>query len=250
MQSINNPPESLLVKPKYQRIILKLSGEALSNNTNNNPIDGALLKKICQQIKDVYRLGVTIGIVVGGGNIFRGFSGENKHGIDRITGDFMGMLATAINGLALTDCLSKMGVPTRLQSAISMDKIAEPFILKRARQHLERKRVVIFVTGVGDPFFSTDTAAALRGNEIDAEIIMKATKVNGIYDKDPVKYKDAVKFDALSFADVQRKRLKVMDATAFSLCEENNLPILVFDLYAPDSITNAVKGEKIGTLVT
>lgn len=248
MQSI--PSISSSKKPKYQRIILKLSGEALSNDSNNGPINKTVLNNICKQIKHIHDLGVSIGIVIGGGNIFRGFSGKEEYGVERITGDFMGMLATAINGLALADCLLKMNVSVRVQSAIPMEKIAEPFILKRAIRHLECKRVVIFVTGIGEPFFSTDTAAALRGNEIGAQIIMKATKVNGIYDKDPMKYKDAVKFDSLSFQDTQRKNLRVMDTTAFSLCEENKLPILVFDLYTSNSISKAVMGEKIGTLVS
>jgi uridylate kinase len=187
-------------------------------------------------------------VVIGGGNIFRGLAGETR-GVDRTTGDYMGMLATVINGLALMDCLEKMGVLTRVQSSIPMNQIAEPFILRRAIRHLEKKRVVIFVAGTGNPYFSTDTTAALRASEIHADILMKATKVDGVYDKDPVKYPDAVKFEELKFIDALRQRINVMDSTAFSLCLDNNVPVLVFNLNEPHVFKRAVLGEKVGTLV-
>ncbi len=235
--------------PKYKRIILKLSGEVLRNNEDGEPIDPAILKAICEEVKKVYDIGVEIGLVIGGGNIFRGLSGAEMKGVDRTTGDYMGMLATVINGLALMDCLEKLGVTVRLQSAIPMDKLAEPFILRRATRHLERGRVVIFAGGTGNPYFSTDTAAALRASEIGADMLMKATKVEGIYNKDPKKHDDAVKYDHVHYVDALRERLEVMDSTAFSLCMENQLPILVFSMREPGSIYRAVMGEKIGTLV-
>ena len=235
--------------PKYKRIILKLSGEVLRNNEDGEPIDPAILKAICEEVKKVYDIGVEIGLVIGGGNIFRGLSGADMKGVDRTTGDYMGMLATVVNGLALMDCLEKLGVTVRLQSAIPMDKLAEPFILRRATRHLERGRVVIFAGGTGNPYFSTDTAAALRANEIGADMLMKATKVDGIYNKDPKKHDDAVKYDHVHYVDALRERLEVMDSTAFSLCMENQLPILVFSMREPGSIHRAVMGEEIGTLV-
>ncbi|HEU5081113.1 MAG TPA: UMP kinase [Opitutaceae bacterium] len=233
---------------RYKRIVLKLSGEVLRGGKSGDPIDGGILEGICNQVKDIYELGVQICLVIGGGNIFRGLSGE-KRGVDRTTGDYMGMLATVINALALMDCLEKMGVTTRVQSAIPMNQIAEPFILRRAVRHLEKNRVVIFAAGTGNPYFSTDTTAALRASEIHADIIMKATKVDGIYDKDPKKFPDAVKYDELSFIEALKQRLSVMDSTAFSLCLDNNVPILVFDLNDKHAIRKAVLGEKIGTLV-
>ncbi len=233
--------------PRYKRIVLKLSGEVL-RGSGSDPIDPAVLSRICEQVKDIHDLGVEVCVVIGGGNIFRGLQGASR-GVDRTTGDYMGMLATVINGLAIMDCLEKMGVNTRVQTAIPMDQVAEPFILRRAVRHLEKKRVVIFVAGTGNPYFSTDTTAALRANEIGAEIIFKATKVDGIYDKDPKKHSDAVKYDNITFIDALRQRLNVMDATAFSLCLDNDLPILVFDLSDPHAIRSAVEGQKIGTLV-
>jgi len=233
---------------KYRRIILKLSGEVLRGGKQGDPIDGPTLERICFQIKEIHDLGVEVCVIIGGGNIFRGLAGE-KRGVDRTTGDYMGMLATVINGLALMDRLEKMGVTTRVQSAIPMNQIAEPFILRRAIRHLEKGRVVIFVAGTGNPYFSTDTTAALRASEMHADIIMKATKVDGIYDKDPKKYPDAVKYDEITFLDALKQRLTVMDSTAFSLCLDNNVPILVFDLDAEHSILNAVLGQKVGTLV-
>ena len=232
---------------KYQRIVLKLSGEVLRGK-GTDPLDAATLEQMCAQVKEIHDLGVQVCIVIGGGNIFRGLQGA-KRGVDRTTGDYMGMLATVINGLALMDCLEKMGVNTRVQSAIPMNQIAEPFILRRAMRHLEKKRVVIFVAGTGNPYFSTDTTAALRASEMHADIIMKATKVDGIYDKDPKKHDDAVRFEELTFLEALKQRLKVMDSTAFSLCMDNNVPILVFDLNDPHAIRKAVLGEKVGTLV-
>ena len=236
-------------QPKHQRIILKISGEVLRNTQGGEPIDPYTLRAICEEVKKVYDIGVQIGLVIGGGNIFRGLSGAEMKGVDRTTGDYMGMLATVINGLALMACLEKLGVTVRLQSAIPMDKLAEPFILRRATRHLERGRVVIFAGGTGNPYFSTDTTAALRANEIGADMLMKATKVDGIYDKDPEKHGDAVKYEQISYIDALRDRLKVMDSTAFSLCMENNLPLLVFSMREPNSVYRAVMGEKIGTLV-
>ena len=236
-------------KPKYKRIILKLSGEVLRNAEDGEPIDADILTAICKEVKKVYDIGVEVGLVIGGGNIFRGLSGAELKGVDRTTGDYMGMLATVINGLAFMDCLEKLGVTVRMQSAIPMDKLAEPFIVRRATRHLERGRVVIFAGGTGNPYFSTDTCAALRASEIGANMLMKATKVDGIYDKDPAKHDDAVKYDELNYIDALRDRLNVMDSTAFSLCMENKMPILVFSMTEPGSILRAVMGESIGTLV-
>ena len=232
---------------KYKRIVLKLSGEVLRGK-GTEPIDAATLDRMCEQVKEIHDLGVQVCVVIGGGNIFRGLQGA-KRGVDRTTGDYMGMLATVINGLAIMDCLEKMGVNTRVQSAIPMNQIAEPFIMRRAIRHLEKKRVVIFVAGTGNPYFSTDTTAALRASELHADIIIKATKVDGIYDKDPAKHADAVKYDDITFVDALRQRLNVMDSTAFSLCLDNNVPILVFNLDDPHAIRKAVLGAKIGTLV-
>ncbi len=230
---------------KYKRIILKLSGEVLRSTETGDPIDWRTLERICAQIKEIHDLGVEVGIVIGGGNIFRGISGTNR-GVNRTTGDYMGMLATVINGLAFMECLEKMGVVTRVQSSI---QVAEPFILRRAVRHLEKGRVVIFVAGTGNPYFSTDTAAALRASEIGAQILMKATKVDGVYDKDPAKHRDAVRYETLTYIDALKGRLNVLDSTAFSLCLDNNVPILVFNLNADGAIRAAVLGEKIGTLV-
>ena len=233
---------------KYKRVVLKLSGEVLRGGKSGDPIDPDVLEKVCLQVKEVHELGVQIGLVIGGGNIFRGLPGAQR-GVDRTTGDYMGMLATVINGLALMDCLEKMGVNVRVQSAIPMNEIAEPFILRRAIRHLEKRRVVIFVAGTGNPYFSTDTTAALRASEMHADIIMKATKVDGIYDRDPNKHPDAVKYDELTYIDALRQRLNVMDSTAFSLCLDNNVPILVFNLSDPHIIMRAALGEKVGTLL-
>lgn len=232
---------------RYKRVVLKLSGEVLRGK-GTDPIDAAVLERMCLQVKDIHDLGVEVCVVIGGGNIFRGLQGEQR-GVDRTTGDYMGMLATVINGLAIMDTLEKLGVPTRVQSAIPMNQVAEPFILRRAMRHLEKGRVVIFVAGTGNPYFSTDTTAALRASEMGANIIMKATKVDGIYDKDPQKHADAVKYDTLTFIDALRQRLNVMDSTAFSLCLDNNVPILVFNLTDANAFKKAVTGQKVGTLV-
>ena len=235
-------------RPKYSRILLKLSGEALGGPTGLN-ICAEAVASMAVQIREVRDLGVQVVIVVGGGNIFRGLSGS-KHGIERATGDYMGMLATIINGLALQDALEKIGVPTRVQSAISMAQVAEPFIRRRAVRHLEKGRVVIFGGGTGNPYFSTDTAAALRANEIGAEVVLKATKVDGIYDSDPKQNPKAKRYSQIRYAEALQKQLKVMDSTAFSLCMDNQMPIIVFDLFRPHNLKRVVMGEKVGTLVT
>lgn len=234
--------------PIYKRVLLKLSGEALAGK-NGSGINTTVLKAIAQDIALVYKAGVQLGLVIGGGNIFRGVA-ASAEGMDRASSDYMGMLATMINALALQDALEKENVPTRVQSAIAMAEIAEPYIRRRAMRHLEKNRVVIFGAGTGNPYFTTDTAASLRAMEINAEIIMKATKVDGIYDKDPVKHTDAVKFSKISYIDVLNKGLQVMDSTAISLCMDNKLPILTFDLMKPGNILRAVHGEEIGTMVT
>lgn len=234
-------------KPKFKRIILKLSGEALAGE-DGDPIAPEILLRFARQIKEVADLNVEIGIVIGGGNIFRGLSGT-AFGVDRTTGDYMGMLATVINGLALQNALERVGVSTRVMTAIEMKSVAEPFIRRRAMRHLEKGLVVIFVAGTGNPYFSTDTTAALRASEVGAEVIMKATKVDGVYDSDPMKNKNAKKFESLSFVDALRLRLKVMDSTAFSLCMDNNIPILVFDINKKGTIIDAVMGRKVGTIV-
>jgi len=231
---------------KYKRIMLKISGEALAGEKGFG-IDFDTTNEIALQIKELVKLGVEIGIVVGGGNIWRGRSGE---GMDRTTADYMGMMATCINALALQDSLENLGVNTRVQTAIEMKEVAEPFIRRRAMRHLEKGRVVIFAAGTGNPYFSTDTTAALRAAEIEAEVILLAKKVDGVYDKDPHIYNDAVKFDKLTYLNVLEKGLQVMDSTATSLCMDNNIPILVFGLDKPENIKRAILGEKIGTLVT
>ncbi len=235
-------------KPKYRRILLKLSGEALGGEAGAG-ISPEVVLDMAQQIAQIHALGVQLVIVVGGGNIFRGLSGSER-GIERATGDYMGMLATVINALALQDALEKQSVPTRVQSAISMTQVAEPFIRRRAVRHLEKKRVVIFAAGTGNPYFSTDTAAALRANEMNVEIILKATKVDGIYDSDPKKNPKAKRFAHISYMEALQRQLKVMDATAFSLCMDNKMPIIVFDLFKPNNIKRVVLGEKVGTLVS
>ena len=235
-------------KPKYQRILLKLSGEALGGDPGVG-ICPKTVANIAKQIGELRDLGVQVVIVVGGGNIFRGLQGEEA-GIDRATGDYMGMLATIINSLALQNSLEHHGVETRVQTAIEMSEVAEPFIRRRAVRHLEKGRVVIFGGGTGNPYFSTDTAAARRANEIAAEVILKATKVDGIYDKDPEKNPTAKRFREISYLDCLQKQLRVMDSTAFSLCLDNSMPIIVFNLFKPHNIRNVVLGKKIGTLVS
>lgn len=233
--------------PSYKRILLKLSGEALAGKQGTG-INTTVIQQIALDVADAYKTGVQIGIVIGGGNIFRGVA-ASAEGMDRASSDYMGMLATCINALALQDALEKAGVPNRVQTAIEMAEIAEPYIRRRAIRHLEKGRVVIFGAGTGNPYFTTDTAAALRAMEINAEILMKATKVDGIYDKDPVKFADAVKFDKISYLDVLNRGLQVMDLTAVSLCMDNKLPILSFALTEAGNIKKAVCGAKIGTLV-
>lgn len=233
---------------KYKRILLKLSGEALAGDKGFG-IDGVVLKKIAQEIIDLHKTGVEIAVVVGGGNIHRGVAGATE-GMDRSTSDYMGMMATVMNSLALQDTLERGGVYTRVLSAIDMQEVAEPYIRRRAVRHLEKKRVVIFAAGTGNPYFTTDTTAALRANEINAEVIMKATKVDGIYDKDPMKFDDAVKFGKLSYIEVLNKEIKVMDSTAISLCMDNNMDIVVFNMFEPGNIQKVVNGETVGTIVT
>jgi uridylate kinase len=234
--------------PKYRRVLLKLSGEALGG-PGASGISATVLHDIARQIREVRDLGVQVVVVVGGGNIFRGVQGT-ECGIERATGDYMGMLATIINALALQDALEKAGVPTRVQSAVLASQVAEPFIRRRAVRHLEKGRVVIFGGGTGNPFFSTDTAAALRANEIGVEVILKATKVDGIYDSDPLKNPAAKRYTQITYLEALQQQLKVMDSTAFSLCMDNKMPIIVFGLSQPHNIKRVVLGEPIGTLVT
>ncbi|MGL4392222.1 MAG: UMP kinase [Fusobacteriaceae bacterium] len=234
-------------KSIYKRVLLKLSGEALMGDQEFG-ISSDVIASYAKQIKEVKELGVEVAVVIGGGNIFRGLSGSSQ-GIDRVTGDHMGMLATVINSLALQNAIERLGVQSRVLTAIEMEKIAEPFIKRRAQRHLEKGRIVIFGAGTGNPYFTTDTAAALRAIEISADIVMKATKVDGIYDKDPAKFKDAKKYNTITYGEVLNKELKVMDATAISLCRENKLPILVFDSVTEGNIVRVMLGEKIGTMV-
>lgn len=231
---------------KYKRILLKLSGEALSGDKGFG-LDVDTIQQICEGIKKAYDMGVEIGIVVGGGNFWRGRSSGD---MERVRADQIGMLATVMNALAVADALEHMGVDVRVQTALTMQQVAEPYIRNRATRHLEKGRVVIFACGTGNPYFSTDTASALRAAEIGADIIFKATMVDGVYNKDPKKYPDAVKYDSLSFTNVLTNQLAVMDSTAASMCRDNHLPILVFDIKDPDNIARAAAGETIGTLVT
>jgi uridylate kinase len=233
----------------YKRIVLKLSGEALRERGAKENISPAIVREIAERIKEVHALGVQTSVVIGGGNIWRGLSASHR-GMDRTTADYMGMLATVINGLALQSALVQIGVQTRVQTAIEMKNVAEPFILGRAIRHLELGRVVIFVAGTGNPYFSTDTTAALRASEIRADVILKATKVDGIYDRDPNVDPTAKRFDRLTFTDALTKRLQVMDSTAFSLCMDNRIPIVVFDMNIPSNFTDIVLGKKIGTVVS
>ena len=233
--------------PFYKKILLKLSGEALMGDQEFG-ISSDVITSYAKQIKEIVDLGVEVSIVIGGGNIFRGISGAAQ-GVDRVTGDHMGMLATVINSLALQNSIEKLGVPTRVQTAIEMPKVAEPFIKRRAQRHLEKGRVVIFGAGTGNPYFTTDTAAALRAIEMETDVVIKATKVDGIYDKDPVKYPDAKKYQTVTYNEVLAKDLKVMDATAISLCRENKLPIIVFNSLDEGNLKKVVMGENIGTAV-
>jgi uridylate kinase len=241
--------ESVAGQPKYRRIVLKLSGEALREPGSHETISPWIVTDIAKHIQQVRDLGVEIAIVIGGGNIWRGLTASHR-GMDRTTADYMGMLATVINGMALQSALEQIGVVTRLQTAIEMANVAEPFILRRAIRHLELGRVVIFGAGTGNPFFSTDTTAALRASEIRAEVILKATKVDGIYDSDPKTNPKALRYETITYTEALAKRLKIMDSTAFSLCMDNRVPIVVFDMALPHNIKRVVCGEKVGTLVT
>jgi uridylate kinase len=233
--------------PRYRRILLKLSGEALLGDRPYG-VDPAVCAFIARQVKQVQAKGVQVGIVVGGGNIFRGMAAAAS-GMDRATGDYIGMLATVMNGLALQDAVERIGLPTRVMSAIAMNEIAEPYIRRRAVRHLEKGRIVIFVAGTGNPYFTTDTAAALRAIEIGAEVLLKATKVDGVYDADPMAVPGARRYDRLAYTDLLRDQLKVLDGAAVSLCMENDLPIVVFDLNGPDNIARVADGEPVGTLI-
>ena len=233
---------------RYRRILLKLSGEALLGSRSYG-VDPAFCAFVARQVAEVQRLGVEVGIVVGGGNIFRGLAAAAK-GMDRATGDYIGMLATVMNGLALQDALERAGIQTRVMTAIGMNEVAEPYIRRRAVRHLEKGRVVIFAAGTGNPYFTTDTAAALRAVEIGAEVLLKATKVDGVYDADPMIHPGAHRYDHLEYSDLLADRLQVLDATAVTLCMENDLPIIVFDLNQPDNVTRVVLGEPVGTVIS
>jgi uridylate kinase len=237
-----------VAKPKYKRILLKLSGEVFMGERQYG-IDPKMTITIAEQVKEIHDLGVEIVIVIGGGNIFRGMS-ASANGIDRATADYMGMLATVMNGLAFQDALEKIGVATRVQTAFQIPQVAEHFVRRRAIRHLEKKRVVILAGGTGNPYFTTDTTAALRAAEMNTEVVLKATKVDGVYDDDPVKNPKAKKFDQITYLDVLKKELKVMDPSAISLCKDNQIPLLVFKLDVPGNIKRAVMGENIGTLIT
>lgn len=240
--------ETLSQAPKYSRIVLKISGEALKEKGSSDSVSPQIVRAVAASIAEVRSMGVEVAVVVGGGNIWRGLAASHR-GMNRATADYMGMLATVINGMALMSALEDLGHATRVQTAIQMNNVAEPFIVRKAIRHLENGRIVIFVAGTGNPFFSTDTTAALRANEIGAEVILKATKVDGIYDSDPKKNPEAKRFETLTYSDALTRRLEVMDSTAFSLCMDNAMPIIVFDMSDPANILRAVRGEKIGTLV-
>ncbi len=240
--------ESSTTSPKYRRIVLKISGEALKESGSSDSVSPQIVRKVAAAIGELRSQGVEVAVVVGGGNIWRGLAASHR-GMNRATADYMGMLATVINGMALMSALEDLGYSTRVQTAIQMNNVAEPFIVRKAIRHLENGRIVIFVAGTGNPFFSTDTTAALRANEIGAEIILKATKVDGIYDSDPKKNPAAVRFDQLTYTEALTRRLDVMDSTAFSLCMDNAMPIIVFDMSQPENILRAVRGEPVGTLV-
>ncbi len=233
---------------KYKRILLKISGEALSGQGGYG-ISIEPLESLSGEIKELHKTGVEVAIVLGGGNIHRGIESTSRTGMDRTSSDHMGMLATVINSIALQDVLEKAGVNTRVLTAVKMDRIAEPYIRRRALRHLVKKRVVIFAAGTGNPYFTTDTAAALRSNEIDADVLLKATKVDGLYDKDPLKHKDASRYDHINYIDVINKKIKVMDSTAITLCMDNNIDIIVFDAFKSGNIMKVVNGEKIGTII-
>ena len=235
-------------QPKYRRIVLKISGEALKETGSADSVSPQIVQRVAASIAGVRKLGVEVAVVVGGGNIWRGLAASHR-GMNRATADYMGMLATVINGMALMSALEDLGYSTRVQTAIQMNNVAEPFIVRRAIRHLENGHIVIFVAGTGNPFFSTDTTAALRANEIGAEVILKATKVDGIYDSDPKKNPAAIRFDSITYSEALSRRLEVMDSTAFSLCMDNAMPIIVFDMSEPENILRAVCGDTVGTLV-
>ena len=234
---------------KYRRILLKLSGEVLGNRASGECIDPDIVTGVAQRVQAVAALGVQVSIVLGGGNIFRGIKGESR-GIARTSGDYMGMLSTIINGLALQNALEQVGLQTRLQTAIDMPKVAEPFVQRRALRHLEKGRIVIFAGGTGNPYFTTDTAAALRASEIGAEVLIKATKVDGIYTADPSKNPGARRYEVLGYQEALQRRLRVMDSAAFALCMDNHIPIIVCDFFDADALVRVIRGEKVGTLVT
>lgn len=244
MKRATKKPQS----PKFKRVLLKLSGEALGGQAGLS-ISPQALQRMAKQVREVQELGVELAVVIGGGNIFRGLSGSRR-GIERASGDYMGMLATIINSIALQDALEKLGLATRVLSSITMSQIAEPFIRRRALRHLEKGRVVIFAGGTGNPYFSTDTAAALRANEIGADVILKATKVDGIYDSDPIKNPKAKRYATIAYSEALSKRLKIMDSTAFSMCMDNKMPIVVFDLFKPHNLRRVILGDKVGTRVS
>ena len=243
------PAEHAVAPPgaRYGRVLLKLSGEALQGDKGYG-IDPSVITAIAEEIQVAHALGIQVALVIGGGNIFRGLAASTQ-GMDRTSADYMGMLATVMNSLAMQDALERLGMPTRVQSAIAMQELAEPYIRRRAMRHLDRGRVVIFAAGTGNPYFTTDTAASLRANEIQADVILKATKVDGVYDKDPAKHADAVMYDELTYIETLQKGLKVMDATAISLCMDNDLPICVFNMGTAGNIARALKGEPVGTMV-
>ncbi len=234
---------------KYKRILLKLSGEALQGSTKTTNIDPAVLERYCAEIKEIKNEGIELAIVIGGGNIFRGGQAEAL-GIDRVQGDYMGMLATVINAMALQSSLERHGMYTRLMSGIKMEQVCEPFIRRRAIRHLEKKRIVIFGAGIGNPYFTTDSTASLRAVELQAEVVLKGTRVDGVYTKDPEKFPDAVRYNKLSFQEAYERNLNIMDMTAFTLCMENNLPIIVFDMNKKGNLLKVAKGEDAGTLIS
>jgi uridylate kinase len=244
----NNPEPSAKPRLKYKRVLLKLSGEVLMGNREAG-LDDTMINEVCRQVADIKKLGVEVGLVVGGGNIFRGLTAAAA-GMDRVAADFMGMLATVINALALQDYLEHLGHFTRVMSAIEMPKVCEPFIRRRAIRHLEKGRIVIFAGGTGNPYFTTDTAAALRAAEINAEVLIKGTKVDGVYDSDPAINPKAVLYEKLAYSEVLGKNLRVMDASAASLCRDNKIPIVVFNLYQKNNLKNIVLGKKVGTIVS
>lgn len=234
---------------KYKRILIKLSGESLQGNNKGTNINPAVLEQYSEEIKKIKEEGVEIAIVIGGGNIFRGGQAETL-GIDRVQGDYMGMLATLVNGMALQSALERHGMYTRLMSGIRMEQVCEPFIRRRAIRHLEKGRIVIFGAGIGNPYFTTDSTASLRAIEVQAEVVLKGTRVDGVYSKDPEKFDDAVRYEKLSFQEAYEKSLNIMDMTAFTLCMENNLPIVVFDMNKKGNLLKIVQGEKTGTLIS